>query len=91
MLLIDLFEKLPRIELTIDLPTQMLSLPNHETGSFPIDNFSKTCLLKATDELVYLLSFVSQIAQYELAQAQKMEGSRVKTAQFLVVKKRGSQ
>lgn len=67
---IDLFEELPRIELTIDLPTQTLSLPNHETGSFPIDNFSKTCVLKGTDELSYLLSFENQIDQYELAQAQ---------------------
>jgi len=44
-----------------------LTLPNGHAVSFPIDSFSKTCLLKGIDELGYLLSFEKQIAAYEEA------------------------
>ena len=37
--------------------------------SFPIDPFSKTCLLKGTDELGYLLSFEREIAAFERAES----------------------
>jgi 3-isopropylmalate/(R)-2-methylmalate dehydratase small subunit len=67
-LLLGLFEELPRADLTIDLATQTLFLPNGEAVNFPIDNFSKTCLLQGTDELGYLLSFEEPIARYEQAQ-----------------------
>jgi 3-isopropylmalate/(R)-2-methylmalate dehydratase small subunit len=67
-LLLGLFEELPRADLTIDLATQSLFLPNGEAVHFPIDNFSKTCLLQGTDELGYLLSFEEPIARYEQAQ-----------------------
>ncbi len=55
----------PKARVTIDLDAQMLILPDEETASFPIDGFSKTCLLKGVDELGYLLSFTDQIARYE--------------------------
>ena len=32
---------------------------------FPIDGFSKSCLLRGTDELGYILSFDEQIRAYE--------------------------
>lgn len=66
-LLIGMFEELPRAELSIDLETQTLHLPTGEVVNFPIDNFSKTCLLKGTDELGYLLNFENQITCYEQA------------------------
>ncbi len=68
-LLVGLFEELPRAELVIDLATQTLTLPTGEVVNFPIDHFSKTCLLKGTDELGYLLNFADQITAYELAHA----------------------
>jgi 3-isopropylmalate/(R)-2-methylmalate dehydratase small subunit len=64
-LLVGLFEELPRAELTIDLASQTLSLPNGETVHFPMDGFSKTCLLNGSDELGYLLNFEEKITLYE--------------------------
>jgi 3-isopropylmalate/(R)-2-methylmalate dehydratase small subunit len=64
-LLFDLAEEMPRAELTVDLASQTVTLPIGHTVNFPIDGFSKACLLRATDELGYLLSFENQIAAYE--------------------------
>ena len=55
----------PTAELNIDLESQSMRLPGGEVREFPIDNFSKTCLLEGTDELGYLLRFEKQIAAYE--------------------------
>ena len=66
-MLFDMVEEIPQAELAIDLASQTLTLPNGHAVSFPIDSFSKTCLLKGTDELGYLSSFEMQIAAYEAA------------------------
>lgn len=58
-------EQDPEIELTIDLPSQTLTLPDGISVSFPIDTFSKTCLLEGVDQLGYLLKRESLIEQYE--------------------------
>ncbi len=63
--LFDLAEEAPGAEVTVDLATQTVALPGGHTVSFPIDGFSKACLLKGTDELGYLLGFEQQIAEYE--------------------------
>ena len=63
--LFDIVAEMPQAELTVDLATQTLTLPTGKTVSFPMDGFSKTCLLKGTDELGYLLSFEDKIAAYE--------------------------
>jgi len=55
----------PTVELTIDLQLQTIRLPGGTTIQFPIDGFSKTCLLEGTDELGYLLRFEEKIAEYE--------------------------
>jgi len=65
--LFDMTEESSQAELAIDLASQTLTLPNGHVVSFPIDGFSKTCLLKGIDELDYLLSFGTQIAAYEAA------------------------
>jgi 3-isopropylmalate/(R)-2-methylmalate dehydratase small subunit len=64
-MLFEVLEEIPHAEVTIDLATQTMTLPTGQTVTFPIDGFSKTCLLKGTDELGYLLSFEKQIAAYE--------------------------
>ncbi len=66
-LLFDLIEEVPSAELTIDLATQSLTLPTGQSVTFPIDSFSKACLLQGTDELGYLLSYDAQISAYEAA------------------------
>ena len=63
--LFDLAEEAPGAEVTVDLAAQTVTLPGGHTVSFPIDGFSKACLLKGTDELGYLLGFETQIAAYE--------------------------
>ena len=61
----DLLEEVPDATLAIDLASQTLTLPHDRAVSFPIDVFSKTCLLNGVDELGYLLTFEDKIAEYE--------------------------
>jgi 3-isopropylmalate/(R)-2-methylmalate dehydratase small subunit len=63
--LFDLLAEVPDAKLTIDLATQTVRLPDGSQVSFPIDSFSKNCLLRGVDELGYLLGFEKQIADYE--------------------------
>jgi 3-isopropylmalate/(R)-2-methylmalate dehydratase small subunit len=64
-MLFDLLEEIPQAEVSIDLATQTVTLPTGEQLTFPIDGFSKACLLQGTDELGYLLSFEDRIAAFE--------------------------
>lgn len=54
-----------QVVLTIDLATQRLTLPDGSQVPFPIDPFSKTCLLAGVDALGYLLQQTPAIAAYE--------------------------
>lgn len=55
----------PAIEIVVDLPNQCLRLPGGQTVAFPIDAFSRTCLLEGTDQLGYLLKRTPLIEAYE--------------------------
>jgi len=55
----------PSTTITIDLAAQTLTLPDGRAVAFPIDQFSKTCLLQGLDQLGYLLHQEAQIAVYE--------------------------
>jgi 3-isopropylmalate/(R)-2-methylmalate dehydratase small subunit len=66
-LLMDMVEEAPRLEITIDLATQTITFPGGSV-SFPIDNFSKTCLLNNVDELGYIMDFEKEIVAYEARQ-----------------------
>jgi 3-isopropylmalate/(R)-2-methylmalate dehydratase small subunit len=63
--LFQMVEKDPGVEVTVDLESQSLLLPGGESVTFPIDPYSKKCLLKGLDDLGYLLSFSEKIAEYE--------------------------
>ncbi len=52
---------------TIDLVSQTLAYPDGKPVTFPIDPFSKTCLLEGIDQLGYLLKHEAQIEAYERA------------------------
>jgi len=52
-------------QITIDLPTQSVTGLGSLETTFPIDEFSKHCLLEGIDQLGYLLSFDDQITNYE--------------------------
>lgn len=63
--LFDLVAEIPDVELTIDIATQTLGLPDGRTINFPLDPFSKTCLLEGVDELGYLLARQEMITWHE--------------------------
>ncbi len=53
------------LELTVDLEAQQVVLPDGEAVPFPIDPFSRRCLLDGVDELGYLAHLAPQIEVYE--------------------------
>ena len=55
----------PGAEVTIDLPAQEVILPGGRKASFPVDPFSKRCLVEGVDQLGYLLSHLDRIEDYE--------------------------
>ncbi|HAX68109.1 MAG TPA: 3-isopropylmalate dehydratase small subunit [Anaerolineae bacterium] len=63
-MLFDLVEEAPRAELTVDLATQTVTFPGG-SFTFPIDAFSKTCLLNGVDELGYIMGFEKDITAFE--------------------------
>ena len=65
--MITMVEADPAVEVTVDLEQQTVRLPNGATATFPIDPFSKTCLLEGIDQLGYILKHEPQIAAYEQA------------------------
>lgn len=56
-------------EVTVDLERQEVITPSGKTISFPIDAFSKFCLLNGVDELEYLRKFAREIEEYETTHA----------------------
>ncbi len=72
--LFSLVEEAPEAEIVIALASQTVTLPDGRRVSFPIDTFSKTCLLEGIDQLGYLLKHEPQIIGYEL-----MHPARVNT------------
>ena len=63
--LMDVVQRNRATEITIDLPSQTVTAPEGIVAKFPIDDFSKHCLLEGIDQLGYLLSFENQITSYE--------------------------
>jgi len=62
----DWLEEVPAAELTVDLASQALVLPDGRRVSFPIDAFAKACLLDGVDELGYLQRFSDDITAFEI-------------------------
>jgi 3-isopropylmalate/(R)-2-methylmalate dehydratase small subunit len=55
----------PSAAARVDLAAQTLTLPDGTSAVFPIDGFSKHCLLEGVDELGYLLSYLPAVVAYE--------------------------
>jgi 3-isopropylmalate/(R)-2-methylmalate dehydratase small subunit len=55
----------PDAVVKIDLPAQTLTTPSGRTVEFPVDPFSKHCLVNGVDELGYILQNESHIAAFE--------------------------
>ncbi|MCA9934312.1 MAG: 3-isopropylmalate dehydratase small subunit [Ardenticatenaceae bacterium] len=65
--LLSLVEEEPETAVTINLAAQTLTLPDGRAVSFPIDAFSKTCMLQGVDQLGYLLKQSDKVLAYEKA------------------------
>lgn len=74
--LMSLAEEDHEAEVTVDLRQQLLTLPDGRSVTFPIDDFSKTCLLEGIDQLGYLQKQEDKIIAYEQAHP-----ARVNTAE----------
>jgi 3-isopropylmalate/(R)-2-methylmalate dehydratase small subunit len=65
--LLSLIEEEPETEVTIDLERETLQLPDGRRVSFPIDSFSKSCILNGVDQLGYLQNQAPAVKAYEQA------------------------
>ena len=57
----------PGAEVTIDIASGTLTLPNGQRATFPLEPFARYCLMNGVDELGFLLKQDAQIAAYEAA------------------------
>jgi 3-isopropylmalate/(R)-2-methylmalate dehydratase small subunit len=71
--LLSLVEEDPTTQVAIDLEQQTLTLPDGRSVTFPIDNFSKTCMLEGVDQLGYLLKQAESVAAYEAAHPARVQ------------------
>ena len=55
----------PGVEITIDLNSRTLELPDGKRVTFPLESFARHCLMHGVDELGYLLSQRAEIEAYE--------------------------
>jgi 3-isopropylmalate/(R)-2-methylmalate dehydratase small subunit len=58
-------EKDRAAQVTVDLESCALSLPDGSSCTFLVDPFARQCLLSGVDELGYLLSLEPRIGEYE--------------------------
>jgi 3-isopropylmalate/(R)-2-methylmalate dehydratase small subunit len=63
--LFDTLEANPAAEVHVDLAAQTLTLPDGSKVEFPVDSFSKQCLLEGVDELGFIQKHEAEIAAYE--------------------------
>jgi 3-isopropylmalate/(R)-2-methylmalate dehydratase small subunit len=70
--LLDQLARDPRAQVTIDLGTQTVTLPDRSSHSFPVDPFARHCLLNGVDELGFLLGEEAAIAAYESSHAARI-------------------
>jgi len=69
----ELIAENPEQTVSVDLETQTLTLPDGQSVTFPIDSFSKKCILQGTDPLGYLQGQEEHIAAYEAKNVARVE------------------
>ncbi len=70
--LMSLVEEEPDTQVSVDLERQKLILPDGRQVDFPIDNFSKTCILNGVDQLGYLQNKADAVEAYEAAHVDRV-------------------
>ena len=62
-------------EVTIDLVSLRITLPDGASTSFPLEPFSRHCLLEGVDELAYLIAQDQDITAYERRNPDSLQGA----------------
>jgi 3-isopropylmalate/(R)-2-methylmalate dehydratase small subunit len=57
----------PGVEVSVDLESNTVTLPDGKTATFPVESFARYCLLNGLDQLGFLTQHADQIADYEAA------------------------
>ena len=70
--LLSLIEEEPDTQISVDLENQTITLPDGRPVHFPIDNFSKTCILHGVDQLGYLQNHAAAVETYEADHADRV-------------------
>jgi 3-isopropylmalate/(R)-2-methylmalate dehydratase small subunit len=55
----------PGAEVTVDLESSTVTLPNGKSTSFTVESFARYCLLNGLDQLAFLTQHADDIAGYE--------------------------
>ena len=71
--LFDLVRADPDVELTVDLESQLVHLPDDEDVPFDVDPFARQMLLAGTDELGWLVSRTPAIDAYERTHSPRID------------------
>ena len=70
--LFSLAEEAPSTSVSVDVQSQTLTLPDGREVEFPLDGFSKYCLLNGVDQLGYLLGLDGEVRDYEASNPQRV-------------------
>jgi 3-isopropylmalate/(R)-2-methylmalate dehydratase small subunit len=62
-------------EVTVDLVTLRITLPDGTSSPFPLEPFSRHCLIEGVDELAYLIAQQKDISAYERRNPDTHEGA----------------
>ena len=71
--LFSLADEDPGTTVSVDVEAQTLSLPDGRQVNFPLDGFSKYCLLQGVDQLGYLLALDDEARAYEADNPQRVD------------------
>ncbi|MFN8487644.1 MAG: 3-isopropylmalate dehydratase small subunit [Caldilineaceae bacterium] len=66
-MLLDLVEEEPDTQITVDLASQTVTLPDGQKLGFDIDPFRKICLMEGVDDLGYIMKKTDALAAHEAA------------------------
>jgi 3-isopropylmalate/(R)-2-methylmalate dehydratase small subunit len=70
--LFSLAEEDPSTTVRVDVEAQTLTLPDGRAVRFPLDGFSKYCLLQGVDQLGYLLALDEEVQAFEARNRQRV-------------------
>ena len=70
--LFSLAEEDPNTSVAVDVEAQTLTLPDGRQAPFPLDGFSKYCLLNGVDQLGYLMNLDDEVRGYESSSPQRV-------------------